>query len=166
MKIIVEGVNGSGKSTLCKVLAEKYQLEFIHAGMNPGGRNEVLKDCVRQDKFRNCVLDRVTSISEQIYNKDIELSHQIELETYLSVLTFDSIFIYTVGRGKHVLKSYYSQTHLNEIVENHEEMRSRYDIIFKTIPHFRYDFETQQVEEVFRYVNTRNKKLSSFLGTI
>lgn len=158
MRIIVEGVNASGKSTLCNALSKKFGLDVVHAGPKPKTDTIAIRNCFEQHQMRDVIFDRVTCVSRQIYgdNKEqvsgLSARHIAEMNKFVGALVPTSIFILTTGKGKHIIKDYYSALHIQEITKNRYDIKKRYSELFEGIPHIEYDFREHSIKDIINLI--------------
>ena len=156
MKIVLEGMDASGKSTLSEFLSVNLNLPIIHPGGPPSDDHDALMGCIKQALQNDCIYDRVTCISRQAYQLDRSQHHYEVLNIYLKeMVSNDAVFIFCVGKGPHEVKDRDSEELMNHISENYDTIVSRYEDIFKRVPHFRFDFNVNSNEEVLRWIKSK-----------
>lgn len=71
--IILEGMDGSGKSTLAKWLNHIFMIPVIHPGAPPSTEDLETGMMIEQSlkMHKNIIMDRVTCISQQVYQKKL-----------------------------------------------------------------------------------------------
>lgn len=150
MKIVVEGYDASGKSTLARALAEKLGLVVVEAGPKPPSDLDAIADGINQLRMTDTVHSRITPISRRCYQFDISRLHHDHLEAIL--LRFEkmgAIFIYCTGKSDiHEVKQYDTIEHLRFLEKHEVQIRHNYDTLFTMIPHLKYNFHTDSLEEL------------------
>lgn len=167
--IVLEGVNACGKSTLSKYLSEKLELPVRHPGPRPKSNEIALGDCLRQYmETERVIFDRLTCTTRLAYENRYELNiiHAHMLDRYLSHMQPSCIFIHLTGTGEHIIKDYYTKTHIERVTRDRDLIRSRYFDIFGGIDHFEYDFEVHKPEEVLAYVEACEVQRRSLSGSL
>lgn len=148
--IILCGPNGSGKSTLAEALSKEFGLPIFHSGIAPKNQIDMVKCCIEQvDKLINgYIVDRVTPISQRVYNNELNENQAKFLELQLAVMLNFADIVYCTGRGVFTNKEYYPEGHYDEIFKKQELIRKRYEEVMTVIPHVRYDFNFNKIEDL------------------
>lgn len=155
MKIVVEGYDASGKSTLAKALAEKYGLSLVEAGPKPPSNLDAIADSDIQARMDNVVHSRITPISRQAYQFDNSPIHVAHLRAAFKMFQDkDTIFIFCVGvADEHEVKDYDTEEHLIFLKNNEERIRENYWRLFTYIPHIKYNFKTDKLEDILCHID-------------
>lgn len=155
MKIVVEGFDNSGKSTLINKLAKTFKLDIHWAGGPPKNHVIALSDSTTQLSMEDIIHDRITPISRQCYESPEAIKPEmIFLPGILkNFIRCKSKFIYCTGKGiEHMLSECDSDDHLTYITENEVVIKLRYEHLFESIPHIKYDFNRDSVVDVINYI--------------
>jgi hypothetical protein len=165
MKIVLEGFDGSGKSTLADSLSEYFNLPIIWAGGPPKDDVEAYKNCRSQLSAMNCILDRITPISRVCYEgKNISIQHGTNLLVVMEAMKIDSVVVYCTHIGPQIIKKYDTAKHLLTVLTDESNIRTRYDNLMFTIPHFKYDYEIHDVESLIKDIKRRDHELTISSG--
>mgnify|MGYP005841666411 CR=1 FL=1 len=167
MRIVVEGYDASGKSTLAQALANKLGLGVHEAGPKPKDDDHAISQSLNQLSLDNKVLCRITPISRQAYQLDRSLSHYVELQNLVKKLVNDhTIFIFCTGEAdNHVVKDHDTLEHLEYLDEYGETIKQRYEDIFQSIDHYKYDFKIDDMEKFVCKIQQRFLKLTEKYGS-
>lgn len=157
MKIICEGYEAAGKSTLSKHIAHVLHLKWRTAGPPPSSDLAAMADCYFQYMSRDVVWDRVTSITRQAYQLDINDMHRRRLEQHCEKLQAQgALFIWCVGNGDHVLKDYDTPDHVKHVTDNETVIRNNYQDIMSNLDNcFVFDFKKQSIQEVLEWITNQ-----------
>lgn len=147
MAIILEGNDSSGKS----FLADRIGLPIYRSGGPPLDHGHMIRCLYEQQKAvdDHMVLDRVTAISQQIYNVPLEV-HTKAL--HLMLTTPKTILIYCRpsdldhALSKHEVKSYDTTEHLEHVVKNYHLITEKYDDFMAYYPHIQYDWQNEDLD--------------------
>lgn len=159
MKIVVEGYDATGKSTLAQALAEMLGLDLVEAGPKPPSDLDAICDGINQLRMKNVVHSRITPVSRQAYQFDISDYHRSTLSDILArFVDIGAIFIYCVNTDNedHELKDYDTPEHIEHITSNKSTICEHYDVLMEGIPHIRYDFRVNTIEEVLCKIADRS----------
>lgn len=142
--IIIEGMDNSGKSTL----ANAFGLEIVHPGPAPKTKDQ--ERVFLREQAENArlpiVMDRVTCISQQIYQKKLFDNEYMEylssmLETPHCVLIYcrppDEIIL---DHSTHVAKDYDTPEQLEYLKQNGKQFIGSYDKLMYKLTHIRYNY--------------------------
>lgn len=166
--IIVEGADNSGKSTLARALG----LSYYSAGPAPTNKEEMINCIVTQRSRRaiDCVQDRLTCISQQVYSDDFAnyLLRDELISCYVNVPGVVIVYCRPPERvlmdlSTHKVKSYDTEENLAKIVANQHLYIHRYDAIMSSIPHFLYDWtdtSTDTRDVIKHLINTQHDSLA------
>jgi hypothetical protein len=147
MAIILEGNDSSGKS----FLADRIGMPVYRSGGPPRNHNHML-ECLRDQLMAvedNYVLDRVTCISQQIYNepKDVHADYLLKiLSTPGTVLVHCRPSDLNYALTKHEVKAYDTVEHLEKVVSNYHNISQAYDRFMSKVPHITYDWQSQDLD--------------------
>lgn len=145
--IALEGPDNAGKSTLAKYLCDRYGLALCTAG--PAPKNERERDICLITQYANSgwiiVQDRLTCISQQIYNDLDHTEEETFLQSMIKVEKFVLVYCRPPDRtlmdfSTHSIKSYDTEESLAKIIANQHKYIEKYDAIMKRIPHVWYDW--------------------------
>ena len=168
MKLILEGPDNAGKTTLAqKLVNAQCSVHYRHAGGKPNGLREETDCCINQIAQLNLegvLLDRITPISQQVYNPDPGL--QLTRNKYLAEIRFKNpVFIYCRPSNDRLMRTEAftwregeSEEHKQKIIQNQHTFIERYDQIMARIPHVAYDFEDPTSTVIF------NQLVKAFRG--
>lgn len=152
MNILLEGPDNAGKTTLAKHVHENTRFTFYY---HPGGKPKDIADEVEylthQDsvmRMDRVIMDRCTSISQQVYNPDPD--HDDVRMSYLQRLIANKNIIVIYARPStdrlmrvqdFTWREGETEEHKQKIIENQHTFIERYDNIMRKVPHVAYDFE-------------------------
>ena len=151
MKIILEGVDNSGKTTLANhILKEVRSATYHHPGGKPEHWPAEQACCVQQLQLLNIdnvILDRITPISQQIYNPDP--GSDLTRIKYIAEMRFKgAVFIYCRPSTDRLMRvdeftwrEGESEEHKQKIIRNQHRFIDAYDRVMGSIPHITYDYE-------------------------
>lgn len=158
--IILEGPDNSGKTTLANVINEAIGLPIVHPGGAPKNELEELR-CLKQqfeDAKRNIIQDRVTCISQSVFNIFRENSKCNPIYgTYLrQMLSTEFCFIVycrppidkMLEFNNHEIKLHDTPEHIQLVEHNQKFIIGAYDSLFSHIPHIHYDYTSVKSKEV------------------
>lgn len=151
MKLILEGPDNAGKTTLARKLSNNGLVAYKH----PGGRPDDLKaeiNCMIEQynhllHHQHIILDRITAISQQVYNPDKmhEVTREIALD---SLLNLQPVVIYCRPSDDRLLRVQdlkwregESDEHKEKIIRGQHTFVQRYDALMQTIPCITYDYD-------------------------
>lgn len=152
MNLILEGPDNAGKTTLGRKLVEHSDgLISIH---HPGGKPASIADEVTCYEGQlallggnNNILDRVTPISQQVYNPDPML-YEMRAEMLVNFAAWKPLIVYCRPSTDRLLRTDdfswrqdETEEHKQKIIRNQHTFIERYDRIFAKIPHLPYDYE-------------------------
>ena len=168
MALIIEGPDNAGKTTLAKQLSEVLRIPIHHPGGAPKGSEHELSCMVSQLELcsENIILDRVTCISQPIFNTHRHDAVDNPLfGTFLRRMidTPGCVIIYcrpddkeVLNMFKHEVKPHDSPAHIQYIEENQASFVKSYDLVMSLLPHIKYNY----VNDVPDYVRI-NELLSN-----
>ena len=154
MRIILEGPDNGGKTSLGRELVDALsgRVTYHMAGDPPRDYAHEL-ECMEQQyeicKRDGVILDRVTSISQQIYNPSTDPSVIDARMAGLSLLLSTSTVIIYCRPSNEVLsrteeftwREGETEEHRQKIINNQMEFVRRYDEFMRGIPCLHYDYE-------------------------
>jgi hypothetical protein len=129
------------------------KLQYRHAGGPP--KDEIgERECIVQQyewlRSDDVVIDRVTSISQRVYNPDPVLDGVREVSFENLRRAFDPILIYCRPTTDRLLRGDAltwregeSEEHKQKILNNLHTFVQRYDDIMQRTPHITYDFDDE-----------------------
>lgn len=153
MRIILEGPDNAGKTTLAQRLADSCGPEVVRY-FHPGGKPDSVQaelDCLEEqlDLLRggNVIIDRVTSISQRVYNSDPR--NDLMRADYWSLMEQQNpVVIYCRPSTDRLLRTQdftwregESDEHKEKIITRQHEFVAAYDKLFQSIPCLSYDFD-------------------------
>ena len=169
MRILLEGPDNAGKTSLAMRLVEALgdkKVRYFH----PGGRPETLQDeinCLNEQysvlKENQCILDRCTAISQQVYNPD-GMDHTRQ-QAMLSMMAMAPTVIYCRPSTDKLMRvkeftwrDGESEEHKQKIISNQHMFIERYDAIMSKLPCVAYDYEDEPHREIIftKLVNAFN----------
>lgn len=152
MRIVLEGPDNAGKTTLAQQLVTgcSKPVMYFHPGGRPADDNHE-RVCVQEQlrllsREAVIVIDRVTPISQQVYNPDPDMAAQrcAWLDTFVGM----ALFVYCRPSTDRLLRTQdltwrpdESDEHKQKIISRQHEFVERYDDIMRTVPCIHYDFE-------------------------
>jgi adenylate kinase family enzyme len=150
MAIILEGPDNSGKTTLAKALQSAVACKYIHAGGPPANQRGE-QDCLAKQQsmfsYPDAVLDRVTCISQSVYNPD-ETMEPIRRTMRAHLSSSGAILVFCRPSTDRLMRTQDLTWRVDEpddlkakIVQNQHLFVQRYDAIMAVTPHVHYDFE-------------------------
>lgn len=157
--IILEGPNGSGKSTLGMLLATRLKMPYKHSGTAPDGNERTIAKCCTEQidwLLEGCIVDRVTPISQPIYNQNLTVMEHSGLRGYLNKMLEKAIVIYCTSEGDFSKKVYYPDGHYEQIVRDKADIRQRYMETMSGIPHIHYDWTKDDIDTLIERINKWN----------
>ena len=152
MSLVLEGADNSGKTTLAKDLRQlNPRLKYLHAGSAP--RDEDHEALCMLHQYEKCarpnvIVDRVTCISQQVYqNKVFDSRYMRELDKLLRI---GVLIVYCrpstdrlMSFEKFTWRDEESEAYKQKVLDNQHEYIHRYDKIMEQVPHIHYDFDEE-----------------------
>ena len=164
--IIIEGMDNSGKSTLAKA----FGLEIVHPGPAPKTKSQ--EQVFLREQAENArlpiVMDRVTSISQQVYQKKLFDKEYMEylkamLDTPHCVLIYcrppDDIIL---NSSTHVAKEYDTPAHLEYLKQNGKQFIGSYDKLMYKVEHIQYNYIVDDANKLAEKVLSTQFHLSEW----
>ena len=157
MKIILEGPDSSGKTTLAKALSAEFNLPIIKWGRKPRNAVEVFDRLSFLHMHGGCIYDRLSLISEIVYQKATNRVQIIDSESSLRLIRkMDAIFIYCRPSKSMVMETE-DPDFENVHGQNQRELKFRlvdeYDKLFSDILEdiyfIQFDWTEQSFEEIY-----------------
>lgn len=152
MGIIFEGPDASGKSTLSRLVAEKTGRHLYLAGGKPKDDAQMwsmIGDQAIASRAGN-VVDRVSSISQQVYREGLYMRSDLTLEIHDLITPKhgeQAIIVYCrppdnvlLDPNYHEWKEYDTEEWKQNILQNQAQYVKRYDHLMSTIPCIVYDW--------------------------
>lgn len=155
MRYILEGPDNAGKSTLARSLQDECHanVSYNHPGGPPASIEEEFK-CLEDQynllsKFNFIIQDRVTCVSQQVYNPDEALDpvRRLNLDRLLAIP--DLILVYCRPSNDRLMRVQdltwrpeESEEHKQKIIRNQHTYIDRYDAVIAACPHVLYDYES------------------------
>lgn len=159
--VILEGPDNSGKTTLAKRLCEVSGATYYHPGGAPSDaqaeRQFLIEQQLKVDRGGPTVMDRVTSVSQQVYNPDTELD--AERNRYLDLLVSNPLvfLVYCRPSNEHLCnvanftwRPEETEEHRQKIITRSFEWVERYDRLMEKAPCLHYDFQDRDASEVMQ----------------
>ena len=162
MKVVLEGPDNAGKTTLATFLRE-HTVGVIYN--HPGGKPDspaAEEDCMSAQYqmasiLHRCLLDRVTCISQQVYNPDPERDwdRQQAAATLLQVPNLVVVYcrppnevLMDVGNFK--WRQEETEEHRQKIISRQHEFVERYDTVMQRVPCLHYNWRDDAHANVLR----------------
>lgn len=132
MQIILEGPDNSGKSTLAAYLGNYLNLPVIHSGGPSKYPGEVNERTVKFNMDRQTqIYDRHPAISQNIYQKALQLHGELVHETHVDAFyTLRPLIIYcqnTRGTEGHNLSEHSSPDYFDQVAAHFQDLQRLYD---------------------------------------
>lgn len=160
MRIILEGPDNAGKTSLAKRLIEACGPEkvgYFHPGGKPDGVEAELKCLEHQTHLlrqSNILIDRITAISQQVYNPDGGMN-ELRREALNNIMSMQPVMIYCRPSTDKLLRVQdltwredEDEAHKQKIIRNQHTFVERYDLIFSTTPCISYNYEDEAHREI------------------
>jgi hypothetical protein len=151
--VILEGPDNAGKTTLAKLLTDACpSVVYYHPGGRPDSQDEearFLEDQYNRlfDGSKQYLMDRVTSISQQVYNPDHVLE-RTRRSCLFSLMELDLVLIYCRPSTDRLLRTQdltwrpgETEEHKQKIIRGQHDFVQRYDLLMGTVPCISYDYE-------------------------
>jgi len=153
MRLILEGPDNAGKTTLARKLCDELGAALIY--FHPGGKpaDQVAEFECMQEQFNklrdnsNILMDRITPISQRIYNPDPVADHY-RAEALTRMMVFAPVIVYCRPSTDLLLRVQdfkwrpgETEEHKQKIIDGQHTFVLRYDDLMRKIPHIDYDWE-------------------------
>lgn len=171
MRLILEGPDNAGKTTFARALANRVgtAVRYYH----PGGKPQSIQSEVAflEEQFKilmagGCLLDRVTAISQRVYNPD-EALNGVRAEAWGLLMELKPIVIYARPSTDRLMRTAdftwregETEDHRQKIIKGQHKFIERYDKLFETIPCVCYNFEDDVMRDIML-----SKAVKAFLGS-
>jgi len=158
--IILEGPDNGGKSTL----AYKFGLPVVHPGGAPKTPDE--EQIMFRRQFRVCttkiVHDRVTCISQQVYQKRLKDPYY-HLHAKLLAGSAHCVIIYCrpddeelLDFTKHSVAEHDTEEQMAYVRSNAELFVRSYDILMSDLPHIKYNYKVDKLDDlIYRVIKAQ-----------
>lgn len=161
MNLLLEGPDNAGKTTLARHIQARaiVAVEYFHPGGPPKDIGEEHLCMDTQDHlFRTadgCIVDRVTCISQQVYNPHgrLDADRQFALDELRRLSNL--LIVYCRPSTDRLMRKEdftwrdgESEEHKQKILRNQHLFIERYDAIMARVPHVLYDFDDQHAEDL------------------
>lgn len=162
MNIVLEGPDNAGKTTLAHaLLRESNRGTYFHPGGKPADLHAEMA-CMTEQYERLAsdgptIVDRVTAISQQVYNADPELDpiRQTQLDVLRALPNV--VFIYCrppnevlMDVGNYTWRQDETEEHKQKIITRAHEWIDRYDTIMQRVPCLTYNWRDEAHASVLR----------------
>lgn len=160
MRVILEGPDNAGKTTLAEKIvgSVKNGVHYFHPGGRPTDFEHEVACVTEQLKclstHSKVVMDRVTPISQQVYNPDPALD-PVRRDMLRQYTEMDVLFIYCKPSVDRLLRTQdltwregESEDHKQKIITRQHEFVKRYDEVIQQVKFICYDFEDQRMSGV------------------
>lgn len=153
MRIILEGPDNAGKTTLAsRIMKAAPGVEYHHPGGKPDNWDHE-KACILEQlgwlDSESIIVDRITSISQQVYNPDLRYE-QMRDEALQQMMLKKPVIIYCRPSTDRLMRfndftwrEGESEEHKQKIIRNQHIFIERYDKIMRNVPCISYDFDDQ-----------------------
>lgn len=173
MHVILEGADNSGKTTLARTIENGAigLARYWHAGGPPRTREDELTCLIQQSGMvlETCqyIMDRVTAISQQVYNPDPTLEASRKARLQLLAKARGVIIVYCRPSTDRLLRAQdltwreeEDDAHRQKIINNLHVFVERYDQVMQQVPCIQYDYETSESTVL------RTKLISALRGDV
>lgn len=165
MRVVLEGPDNSGKSSLAMRVRHGVErvdragsVTYFHPGGPPTDFDHEVRCITEQLKqlnaHRNIVMDRITPISQRVYNPDPVLDG-IRTKSLQQYFELGIVVIYcrpSIDRLLRVQDFTWrddeTEEHKQRIISRAHEFIERYDQVMQTVPCISYDFEDRAMADV------------------
>lgn len=163
MRLILEGPDNAGKTTLADTLRK---LLPQHVYFHPGGRpaDEKAEDACLKDQLwlmtsqDRLIMDRCTSISQQVYSPDPRRSAERGLALN-DLITAGVIFVYCRPNTDWLMsfenftwREGETEEFKQEIIAKQHVFIQRYDDLMQWVPHIHYDYRSEEAPTIIRHL--------------
>lgn len=159
--VILEGPDNSGKTTFAKRLCEVSGAKYYHPGGAPADaqveQQFLLEQQLKADRGGPVVMDRVTSVSQQVYNPDAERDADRFRHLQLLLRGQFVFLVYCRPSNEHLSNTSNftwrpeeAEEHRQKIITRSFEWVQRYDDLMARVPCLHYDFQDTAAAEVLQ----------------
>lgn len=162
MRLILEGPDNAGKTTLAHRIVDAigHRVVYHHPGGRPATVDAEL-DCVTfQHKLlstvQNVVHDRVTCISQQVYNPDEELDTARNTALDHLIKIPDLVIIYCrpptdrlMAVEEFTWREGETDEHMQKIIRGQHTFIERYDALMQKVPCISYNYKEPHAEILY-----------------
>lgn len=150
--IILEGPDHSGKTTLAKYLCDVTGTRYYHPGGAPADVQAERAFLIDQqkliDSFHPIVMDRVTCVSQRVYNSDKMMDQERSIHFELMTRSQFVFVVYCRPPNEHLMdvanftwRQEETEEHRQKIITRAFEWVESYDHIMTKTPCVHYDFK-------------------------
>jgi hypothetical protein len=150
MAIVLEGPDNAGKTTLAQALQSAIPCHYVHAG-GPPASSQVELDCLAKQQALflepDAVLDRVTCVSQSVYNPS-ESMDPIRRHARAHMVHQGVLLVFCRPSTDRLMRTNDFTWRVDEpdelkqkIVHNQQTFVMRYDHVMAVTPHVHYNFE-------------------------
>ena len=165
MKLILEGPDNAGKTTLAQRVVAALGDRVIYR--HPGGRPDDLQaelNCMNEQLWLltnqpNIVHDRVTCISQQVYNSDVQLNEMRNLALRDLMSIPGLVIVYCrpptdrlMAVEEFTWREGETEEHMQKIVRNQHKFIERYDALMQTVPCISYNYKEPSAEVIYQKI--------------
>jgi len=160
LSIVIEGFDGCGKSQLARELSKLYTLGIHTIGSRPSSDKEMeymsnLQISIAENS--RVIFDRLTSISTMCYKNPC--TNSLVMASHLANIVPYCIFIWCHTEDpEHVIKDYDATKHLEVISSTQQEIIDRYELLMDQVPHIKYDFKKNRLQDLMETINDEFRK--------
>lgn len=169
MRVILEGPDNAGKTSLARAIVQACpEVKYHHPGGKPENFDHEQACVVEQTKWLyadHCIVDRITPISQQVYNADSVLDRIRQLELQ-ALLDMKPVVIYCRPSIDRLMRfedftwrDGETEEHKQKVISRQHEFIERYDRIMQTVPNLCYDFDSSTADLI------RSKLINAFKGS-
>lgn len=164
--IIIEGPDNAGKSTLAEKLSKSIGVAVHHSGGPAKNDEEILHRAeLVFDQTGPRIYDRVPFISDYVYrtvlkDKPSPFLDMNLVKRYLKrlkkihpviILCWPPVPVMMAMEG-HQRSAHETEEHFNRVKDNQEQFIHLYNQLFLDIPHYKYDYTADPLEDQFALV--------------
>jgi adenylate kinase family enzyme len=163
MRVVLEGPDNAGKTTLSAILRDLPRVVYHHPGGKPADADAEMECMLEQLQLAqgqvNLVLDRVTCISQDVYNPDpgsTMANARARHRTYLQQIP-NLVVVYCrppnevlMDVGNFTWRSEETEEHRQKIILNQHQFIERYDQLMQTVPCIFYNWRDEVHADIIR----------------
>lgn len=156
--VVLEGPDNSGKTTLAQRLCKVARARYFHPGGAPADLQAERACLIDQQQLvdeRPVVIDRVTCISQQVYNPDPELDRVRDRHLAILAMNANVFIVYCRPSNEHLTdvanftwRPEETEEHRQKIVQRAIEWVERYDRLMQRVACVHYDFKDSSASVV------------------